>query len=116
MTDSADHPITTEDQGRQIAPPFKGDMLAKSITAGVAISTINHMGRSMISTLAKHPLLMFGFGLTAGYFVGKYRKEIISMAEQTADQGKSFILRQKENLLDLIAESQESEEEQDASK
>jgi len=113
MTDSADHQITTVDKGRQIAPPFKGDVLAKSITTGVVVSTINHMGRSMVSSLAKHPLLMFGFGLTAGYFVGKYRKEIISMAEQTADQGKSFILRQKENLLDLIAEC---EEEQDASK
>ena len=116
MTDSTDHQITTTDKGRQIAPPFKGDMLAKSITTGVVVTTINHMGRSMVSTLAKHPLLMFGFGLTAGYFVGKYRKEIISMAEQTADQGKSFILRQKENLVDMIAESQESEEEQDASK
>ena len=115
MTDSANHQITTEDKAEPIPHPFKSDLLAKSITTGVAVSTINHTGRSIASTLAKHPLIMFGLGLTAGYFVGKYRKELISMAERTADQGKSFILRQKENLLDLIAESQENAEGQDAS-
>ena len=114
MNNSADHQITTEDKGRQIDRPFKGDVLAKGITTGVAVSTLNHTGRSVVSTLVKHPLIMFGIGLTAGYFVGKYRKEIISMAEQTADQGKSFFLRQKENLLDLVAESRESSEERDA--
>lgn len=96
MTDSANRKITTEEKDGKIAHPFKGDMLAKSITTGLAVSTINHTGRNIISSLTKHPLMMFGFGLTAGYFIGKYRKEIISASQQTVHQGKSFIQRQKE--------------------
>lgn len=98
MTHSASQKITNEEEkDREIAHPFKDDLLAKSITTGVAVSTINHTGRSIISSLIKHPLIMFGVGLTAGYFVGKYRKEIISMAKETADQSKRFIQKNKDN-------------------
>lgn len=63
-----------------------------------------------MSSIVKHPLLMFGFGLAAGYFTHKYRKEIISAAGKAAEESKSFVLRQKENLLDLVAENRESAE------
>jgi hypothetical protein len=57
---------------------------------------------------------MFSLGIAAGYLTHKYRKEIISVTCKTAEQGKDFVLRQKENIKDLIAEAQESTEETDA--
>ncbi|WP_082409858.1 hypothetical protein [Methylomonas koyamae] len=62
-----------------------------------------------MSKLAKHPLLVFGAGMVAGYFVYKYRKEIISNASKTIEAGKDFVLHQKENLEDIVAEAKESE-------
>ncbi len=59
---------------------------------------------------------MFGLGITAGFLVHKYRKEIISITSKTAEQSKDFVLRQKENLKDLLAETQEDAEEKHVSK
>lgn len=60
-----------------------------------------------MSKVAKHPVLVFGLGMVAGYFVYKYRKEIISSATKTIDAGKDFVLHQKENLEDIVAEAKE---------
>jgi len=116
MTTSSNHSLMKEDQDRQIAPPFKGDVLAKGIVTGLAVSTINHAGRSIVGTVARHPLIMFGMGVAVGYFAHKYRREIVHFAEQTTEQGKDFVLRQKENLLDFMAENKESAEDQRATK
>ena len=69
-----------------------------------------------MTTLARHPLVMFSLGIAAGYMAHKYRKEIISITNKAAEQGKDFVLRQKENLKDLLAETQEDAEEKDVSK
>jgi hypothetical protein len=60
-----------------------------------------------MSNIAKHPVLVFGLGLTAGYLIYKYRKEIISSTTKVVDAGKDFVLQQKETLEDIIAETQE---------
>ena len=60
-----------------------------------------------MSKVSKHPLLVFGLGMVAGYFVYKYRKEIVANATKTIDAGKDFILHQKENLEDIVAEAKE---------
>jgi hypothetical protein len=57
--------------------------------------------------VAKHPILVFGLGVAAGYLVYKYRKEIISGTTKAVDAGKDFVLQQKENLEDIVAESKE---------
>lgn len=64
-----------------------------------------------MSVLIRNPIVMFGVGFAAGYFVHKYRKQIIATASNAAEQSKDFVLRQKENLEDLLAESQEDAEE-----
>lgn len=116
MSESIHHPASKEDEAKTIVHPFKGDVLAKGITTGVAVSTINHAGRSVVGIIVRHPLIVFGFGVTAGYFLGKYRKEIIAMAERSVDKSKSFILSQKEHLIDLVEESRENADEPDESK
>jgi len=63
-----------------------------------------------MSLLSRHPVITFTLGLAAGYFIHKYRKEIIEAANEAAEKGKDFVLQQKENLADAIAETQESGE------
>lgn len=60
-----------------------------------------------MSILAKHPIVVFGLGVATGYFVHKYRKEIIDSATQLTEKGKDFVLNQKENLEDLVADYKE---------
>jgi hypothetical protein len=93
----------------------KGDLVVKGVATAVAASTIIQTGKGVMTTLAKHPIVMFSLGIAAGYLAHKYRKEIISITSKTAGQSKDFVLRQKENLKDLIAEAQVDTEEKDAS-
>ncbi len=64
-----------------------------------------------MSLLAKHPVVTFGLGLAAGFLVHKYRKEIIEAAAGATEKGKEFVLQQRENLADVIAETREAGEE-----
>ena len=108
---SAKGQITTEGSHSS-----KGELVAKGVATAVAASTIIQTGKGVMTTLAKHPLIMFGLGIATGFLVHKYRKEIISISSKTAEQSKDFVLRQKENLKDLLAEAQEGAEEEGASK
>jgi hypothetical protein len=82
--------------------------MGKQVLAGsLATATVNTGGKLM-SKAAKHPLLVFGLGMVAGYFVYKYRKDIIASASKTIDAGKDFVLHQKENLEDIVAEAKEA--------
>ena len=89
----------------------KKEMMAKGFATVVAASTVINTGKGVMTTLARHPLVMFSLGLATGFLVHKYRKEIISAASKTAEQSRDFVLRQKENLKDMIAETQETTEE-----
>lgn len=89
----------------------KIDMIAKGVATGVAVSTIVQAGRGVIGALAKNPLVMFSLGLVSGYFAHKYRKEIISVTNKTAEQSKDFVLRQTAHLKDMLIESQDPPEE-----
>ena len=94
----------------------KGEMIFKGVATAVAASTIIQTGKGVMTTLAKHPLVLFSLGIAAGFLVHKYRKEIISITSKTTEQSKDFVLRQKENLKDLLSETQEVSEEEDTSK
>jgi hypothetical protein len=76
------------------------------IKHSAAVATL-HTGGKIMSNLAKHPVLVFGLGIAAGYFTYKYRKDIIAGATKVVDSGKDFVLQQKENLEDIVAETQE---------
>jgi len=94
----------------------KGELIVKGVATAVAASTIIHAGKGVMTALAKHPLVMFSLGIAAGYLAHKHRKKIISITDKTAEQSKNFVLRQKENIKDLFAETEEYAEEKDASK
>ena len=92
----------------------KGELVIKGVATAVAASAIIQTGKGVVITLARHPLVMFSLGIATGYLAHKYRKEIISVTSKTALQSKDFVLRQKENIKDLISETQENAEETDA--
>lgn len=85
-----------------------GSSMGKQIIAGSLATVAVITGEKMMDKVTKHPLLVFGFGMVAGYFVCKYRKEIIANATKSIDAGKNFVLHQKENLRDLVAEANEA--------
>src|SRR5450631_80121 len=85
----------------------KGDVIVKGVATAVAASTIIQTGKGVMTKLDRHPLVMFSLGIAAGYMAHKYRKEIISITNKASEQSKDFVLRQKENLKDLLAETQE---------
>jgi hypothetical protein len=87
-----------------------GELVVKGVATALAAATIIETGKGVVSTLAKQPLVMFGMGLAVGYFTYKYRKEVISITSKTAEQSRDFILQQKENIKDLLAETKEGSE------
>ncbi len=86
---------------------MKHAKVANEIIKGSMTSATIHSGRRLMGNIAKHPVLVFGLGVAAGYLVYKYRKEIISNTTKVVDAGKDFVLQQKENLEDIVAETKE---------
>ncbi|QJD29313.1 hypothetical protein [Methylococcus geothermalis] len=84
--------------------------VAKGAAVGAAATAGTHAGRSLFKRVFTHPLVLFGLGMAAGYYIHKYRKEIIGSAMSIAEGGKDFVLQQRENLEDLLAERQEGSE------
>ena len=82
--------------------------MGKQVMAGTLATATVNTGGKLMSKISKHPVLVFGLGMVAGYVVYRYRKEIIANATKTIDAGKDFILHQKENLEDIVAEAKEA--------
>lgn len=95
----------------RMAPATNGEILVRGVAMGLIISGISHASRSITSALIRHPLTLFSTGVLTGYLTHKYRKEIITVASRTAVESKNVVLRQKENLNDLIAEIREESQE-----
>jgi hypothetical protein len=93
-----------------------GSMMANmpahyKFAAGAGATVAAKSSGGILHALGKHPLLVFGVGIMAGYLAHKYRKEIINGVSLAAEQGKDFVLHQKENLEDLVAECHEKADE-----
>jgi hypothetical protein len=84
-----------------------GKTMSKQAVKGAVTSAAVVKGGKWVSKLTKHPALVFGLGVVAGVLVYKYRKEIIAGATKVVDTGKDFVLQQKENLEDMVAETKE---------
>lgn len=84
-----------------------GHAMGKQIAKGSMASATVGTGSKIVGKFAKHPVLVFGLGVVAGYMIYKYRKEIISNVGKATDASKDFVLQQKENLEDIVAETKE---------
>lgn len=81
--------------------------MGKEIVKGSVATAAVTAGGKLMGKAAKHPVLVFGLGMVAGFLVYKYRKEIIANTTKAVDAGKDFVLQQKENLEDIVAETKE---------
>jgi len=97
----------------RMPPPTRGETLIKGVFMGLIISNANQASRYIAHALIRHPLALFSSGFVSGYIAHKYRKEIIAIGSETAVESKNFLLRQKENLLDFVAECEEHLKERD---
>ena len=61
-----------------------------------------------MSLLARYPVITFGLGVATGYFVHKYRKEIINAANDAAKKSRELVLQQRETLADVLAENKDA--------
>lgn len=84
-----------------------GHAMGKQIMKGSMASATVKSGGKLMSKLVKHPVLVFGLGVAVGYVAYKYRKEIVSSVGKATDASKDFVLQQKENLEDIVAETKE---------
>jgi hypothetical protein len=87
-----------------VSQSSKGELVVKSVATAVVATAIVETGLTLSKTLAKQPIIMFGLGIMIGCFTHKYRKEIIAISSHTAEQGKDFIMLQKNHLSDMLAE------------
>lgn len=92
-----------------------GDIVrhAGMATGVVAAAAHTTTGSRFMSVLSRHPLLVFSLGVATGFYAYKYRKEIIASATRATELGKDFVMHQKENLEDLVAECTECPDETD---
>lgn len=91
----------------------RGELVVKSVTSAVVATAIVETGVGLSKSIAKQPVVLFGLGVMLGYFTHKYRKEIIAISTHTAEQGKDFIVQQKNHLSDMLAEIHDNAEQKD---
>jgi len=106
-------PRARKGKNKPMPPPSRGEALAKGVFMGIIISGVTHASNSITRALIRHPIALFSTGAVFGYLAHKYRKEILAIGCRTASESKSFVLRQQENLLDMLAETRQLEHERD---
>ena len=92
---------------KTVQKAHNADSLPKEVFKGSIASAIVYSGSKVMSIAVKNPVVVFGLGLVSGFLIHKYRKEIIASTTKVVDAGKDFVLQQKENLEDLVAETKE---------
>jgi len=95
-------------RAKKIAHTISQHEIPSTLIKGAVMSAGAQSGKTIMSKLTKHPLLILGIGIAAGYYAHKYRKEIISSVNTAGEKSKDFVLQQKENLEDIVAETKES--------
>jgi len=97
-------------QAKNIGHVIGQHEIPSTLIKGAVMSAGAQTGKSIMSKIVKHPLLLLGIGIATGYYAHKYRKEIISSVSSAGEKGKDFVLQQKENLEDIVAETKEAED------
>ena len=102
--------LNTESSIKKTHENSTGELIVMSVATAVAATAIFESGRGVIVTISRHPLIVLGLGIAAGYLTHKYRKELVRITSKTAEQSKDFILQQKQNIKDLIVDVKDNEE------
>ena len=90
-------------------------MMGHPVAQGAMIAATGYAAtRALVGqSLLRNPLLLLAGGIAggiaAGYLMHKHEKEIVLAISKAIGMGKDFVMQQRENLDDLVAEAQESE-------
>lgn len=101
-------PMMTE-AARQ-APQAMGEMMKPMVMGAGGYAAARVLTTNPALSFLRTPLVVFAAGVTTGYLLHKYRREIIQAVTKATDMGRDFVLQQKESLDDLVAEAQEGAE------
>lgn len=88
-----------------------GSMASNPVAHGAMMAATGFAaGRGLLGgALLRSPLALLAGGIAVGYLLHKHQKEIILALTKATGMGKDFVLHQKENLSDLVAEAQDTE-------
>ena len=89
-------------------------MMNHPVAKGAMIAATGYTaGRAMLPAMLRNPLLLLAGGiaggLAVGYLLHKHEKEVVLAISKAIGMGKDFVMQQRENLDDLVAEAKETE-------
>ena len=69
-----------------MGPMMKSPGVVTSAATGAVVTAGSSAGKSVIRRFFTHPLVLFGLGVAAGYYLHKYRKSIISTSDEEQEE------------------------------
>ena len=69
-----------------MASMIKTPVAATGVATGAVVSAGSSAGKSVIRKVFTHPLVLFGLGVAAGYYLYKYRTSIISASDEAQQE------------------------------
>lgn len=90
-------------------------MMSHPVAKGAMVAATGYAAtRALVGQgLLRNPLLLLAGGIAGGIAVGyllhKHEKEIVLAVSKAIGMGKDFVMQQRENLDDLVAEAKETE-------
>jgi hypothetical protein len=90
-------------------------MMGHPVAKGAMVAATGYAAtRALVGQgLLRNPLLLLAGGiaggLAAGYLLHKHEKEVVLAISKAIGMGKDFVMQQRENLDDLVAEAKETE-------
>jgi hypothetical protein len=90
-------------------------MMSHPVAKGAMVAATGYAAtRALVGQgLLRNPLLLLAGGVAGGIAVGyllhKHEKEVVLAISKAIGMGKDFVMQQRENLDDLVAEAKETE-------
>jgi hypothetical protein len=90
-------------------------MMSHPVAQGAMIAATGYAAtRALVGhSVLRSPLLLLAGGIAGGIAVGyllhKHEKEVVLAISKAIGMGKDFVMQQRENLDDLVAEAKETE-------
>lgn len=90
-------------------------MMSHPVAKGAMVAATGYAAtRALVGHgLLRNPLLLLAGGIAGGIAIGyllhKHEKEVVLAVSRAIGMGKDFVMQQRENLDDLVAEAKETE-------
>jgi hypothetical protein len=90
-------------------------MMSHPVAKGAMVAATGYAAtRALVGQgLLRNPLLLLAGGIAGGIAIGyllhKHEKEVVLAVSKAISMGKDFVMQQRENLDDLVAEAKDTE-------